>query len=78
MQLVTSLNSQKAVLAMLAASALVAATSVLAKWLGLDAGDAAGLHPLQITAGRFGFAFLALIVVLTARPNLRPKFVDVH
>ena len=68
---VIDLNSQKAVVAMLAAGALVAATSVLAKWLGLDSGQTEGLHPQQITAGRYGFALLALTMVLTVRPRLR-------
>lgn len=51
-----------ALAAMLCSSALVAATSLIAKALGLGAaGDP--LHPLQISAGRFCFAFFALALV---------------
>lgn len=49
---------------MLAATALVAATSVMAKVLGT--GDAP-LHPLQVSAGRFLFGFLALSPYLIVR-----------
>lgn len=52
---------------MLVATALIAATSVMAKVLGTD-GDEPALHPLQISAGRFGFAFLALAPYLVWRP----------
>jgi len=49
---------------------LVAATTLIAKMLG-PAGGAHPLHPLQVTAGRFGFAALALLPVLAWR---RPSF----
>jgi len=50
---------------MFIAAALVAATSMLAKILGNElAGDP--LHPLQISAGRFVFAFMALCIVAPA------------
>ena len=49
-------------LMMLCASALVAATSLLAKVLGNGlSGDP--LHPLQVSAGRFVFAFTALLII---------------
>lgn len=53
----------------LAASALVAATTLLAKALGTEALGPA-LHPLQISHGRFLFAFLTIAAFVTA---LRPK-----
>ena len=50
---------------MIGASAFVAGTSLIAKALGLDTVDANGLHPFQVSAGRFVFAFAALILFLT-------------
>ncbi len=47
---------------MVLAAALVAATSLLAKILGNGVAGAA-LHPFQISAGRFVFAFVTLMVV---------------
>ena len=55
---------------MIAASALVAATSLLAKVLGNGISGTA-LHPLQVSAGRFVFAFSALVVI---SPFLRLRF----
>lgn len=46
----------------LTAAALLAATSMLAKLLGNDL-FGPPLHPLQVSAGRFMFAFSALVVV---------------
>ncbi|EFL88235.1 putative integral membrane protein DUF6 [Ahrensia sp. R2A130] len=63
---------------MLIAGALVAATSLFAKALGLPTASGAGLHPLQITAGRFVFAWFALALVLCGRPTIRPAFHNVH
>jgi drug/metabolite transporter (DMT)-like permease len=60
-----------ALLAMLGASALIAVTSLLAKTLGLGGGagaETAGLHPMQISAGRFFFAFLVVGAVAAFRP----------
>ena len=57
---------------MLGAGALVAATSLLAKALALEGAEEAGLHPFQVSAGRFVFAFAALSVFLLARPQSRP------
>lgn len=56
------------------ASALIAGTSVLAKTLGHDTLGPA-LHPLQISHGRFLFAFIALLAVASI---LRPKFQKIH
>ncbi|MEM8787903.1 MAG: DMT family transporter [Pseudomonadota bacterium] len=63
-----------AVIAMVLAGAVIAGTSILAKVLGQSLGDAPGLHPLQISAGRFVFGFAALIGALALRPRLRPAF----
>lgn len=55
----------------LLASALIAGTSLLAKALGHDALRPA-LHPLQISHGRFLFAFLAFLAVAAVlRPRLQ-------
>ena len=55
---------------MVVASAIIAVTSLLAKSLGRGVGGAA-LHPFQVTAGRFCFAFaLVLAVSLWLRPRL--------
>ena len=56
---------------MMVATALIAWTSVLAKAVGTGFGGDE-LHPLQISAGRFSFAFLALIpAVAWMRPTFR-------
>lgn len=55
---------------MLCACACIAATSLMAKALGRGFGGEV-LHPLQISAGRFGFALLALAPVLAWN---RPDF----
>ena len=55
---------------MLAATALIAATTLLAKALGTGT-LGAPLHPLQISFGRFLFAWLAIAATLAA---LRPRF----
>jgi drug/metabolite transporter (DMT)-like permease len=54
----------------LIASALVAATTLIAKALGTDTLGPA-LHPTQVTAGRFVFAFSTLIAVA---PFLKLRF----
>lgn len=55
---------------MVLACALVAGTTLIAKLLGPAAGQNA-LHPLQVSAGRFAFAFLALLpFVAVMRPSL--------
>lgn len=67
-------NQLKAVSFILLASALLAGTSLLAKTLGHDTLGPA-LHPLQISHGRFLFAFIALLAVAAV---LRPKFSKIH
>lgn len=48
----------------LAACALMAGTTLIAKMLGPVAAGEAALHPIQVTAGRFVFGFLGLLPVL--------------
>ncbi|WP_417518468.1 DMT family transporter [Minwuia sp.] len=61
-------GNRGAVLAMVGASALIAVTSLLAKKLGVGE----GLHPMQISAGRFFFAFLVVASVSAwRRPSLK-------
>lgn len=67
-------TNQKAILIMIAASALIAATSLIAKALGSADLSSAALHPLQVSAGRFCFALSALLVFLVACPAHRPSF----
>lgn len=61
---------------MVCSCALIAATSLMAKALGPLGSVALGiegapLHPMQVSAGRFGFAFLALLLILSV---WRPRF----
>ena len=61
---------------MIAASAFMAATSLIAKMLGnsgvLETDVSSSLHPFQITAGRFAFVLLTIsLVALINRPNFR-------
>lgn len=70
----TTARNRAGVFFMLGASALIACTSLLAKALGLPMGEVAGLHPVQVTAGRFWFAALALGVFMLLRPSARPGF----
>ncbi len=62
------------ILFMLGASALVAGTSLLAKALGAEGGTTPPLHPLQVSAGRFCFALLALCAFVVVQPARRPPF----
>lgn len=57
----------------LIASSLVAATTLIAKTLGTYTLGTA-LHPTQITAGRFVFAFLTLVLIA---PFLKLRFVGI-
>ena len=57
----------------LIASSLVAATTLIAKALGTDTLGPA-LHPTQVTAGRFVFAFSLLILIA---PFLKLRFVGI-
>lgn len=63
-------NPPLAVLLMLTATAFIAGTMMMAKLLGSDLLGPA-LHPLQISHGRFIFAFMA---IAAAAAVLRPKF----
>lgn len=67
-------NNALAAVLILSATAFIAATTLIAKALG---GDSAGpaLHPLQISHGRFLFAFLA---ISTAAAVFRPRFAPPH
>ena len=63
-----------AVALVIMASALIAATSIIAKQLGIDGDDAPGLSPFQVSAGRFFFAFSGLILFMSFQPKFRPSF----
>ncbi|MHA1127438.1 MAG: DMT family transporter [Alphaproteobacteria bacterium] len=66
------------VMLMLAASALIAGTSLLAKMLGTEVLGPA-LNPFQITAGRYAFALIALVIVTTiVRPNFTRPALRLH
>ena len=71
-------NPPLAVILMLTATAFIAGTMLAAKMLGTPAlGDA--LHPLQVTHGRFVFAFLALgAAALVMRPTFRRPHWALH
>ncbi|MEL6204181.1 MAG: DMT family transporter [Pseudomonadota bacterium] len=74
----TAPDAVLAALAMIGACALIAVTSLLAKVLGVAAGDEA-LHPLQISAGRFAFAWVTLAVFIAVmRPKLRGGHLRMH
>ena len=62
-------NPPLAALLIIAASALLAGTTLLAKALGTDELGPA-LHPMQISHGRFMFAFM---VIVSAVGILRPR-----
>lgn len=63
---------------MLAAAVFIAATLLLAKALGTGALGPA-LHPLQVTHGRFVFAFVAIgLVALSVRQALRTQNLGLH
>ena len=70
-------QAQKPALAatlILCATAFIAATTLLAKSLGTDV-LGAPLHPLQISFGRFLFAFIAIGTVFAL---LRPRLTRIH
>jgi len=71
--MISRMNTHKlafTVMLMLAASALVAGTSLLAKVLGTEVLGPA-LNPFQITTGRYVFALLALVLTTAI---IRPAF----
>jgi len=63
-----------AVPAMIGAAALIAMTSIIGKALGVGVGGGEALHPLQVSAGRFLFAVLTLMIFLLLVPRSRPNF----
>lgn len=67
-------NNARAALLIASATAFIAATTLMAKALGSDA-YGAPLHPLQISHGRFMFAFAA---IATAAMVLRPRLTRPH
>jgi drug/metabolite transporter (DMT)-like permease len=68
----------QAIALMVAATALIAATTLLAKALGTEA-LGTPLHPFQITFGRFLFAALAVACAVAAlRPTIRATNWRVH
>jgi drug/metabolite transporter (DMT)-like permease len=72
-----SSNARAALLIVLATS-FVAGTMIFAKSLGTDR-LGAGLHPLQISAGRFVFAWLALVAVFAIRrPEIKSPNLKLH
>ncbi|MEL6313392.1 MAG: DMT family transporter [Pseudomonadota bacterium] len=70
--------TSRAILIMICASALIAATSLFAKALGTPTGATEALHALQVSAGRFGFALLGLLAFVTILPTARPSFQGAH
>ncbi len=71
-------NPPLAALLIFVASALIAATTLLAKALGTDT-LGPPLHPMQISHGRFLFAFLVIISAVAAlRPRLRRPHWGLH
>ena len=67
-------NSFRAALMMIAASSLIGMTTIIAKMLG-QGFKGESLHPLQVSAGRFGFATLTLLILLLIK---RYKFEKPH
>lgn len=71
-------NPLRATLAMLGAAACVAGTTILAKAIGQGVLGPA-LHPLQVSQGRFAFAFLALVLATAVlRPRIRRPALPLH
>ena len=74
----TPQNPATAVALMLLATAFIAGTTLMAKSLGTDT-LGPPLHPLQISHGRFVFAFLALAsLALVMRPKLGRPALPLH
>lgn len=73
-------RSKEAILFMIGAGFLIAATSILAKALGADTGRGgqAGLNPLQVSAGRFCFAFICLSIFVVARGCAAPLLANAN
>ncbi|WP_298679946.1 DMT family transporter [uncultured Lentibacter sp.] len=78
MSLLPSPNPRRAVLLMLAATFFIASSTLMAK-LASDPRFGAPLHPLQISHGRFLFAFLLIsTVVATTRQPIRAPALALH
>ena len=74
----TAHNPGRAVLLILCATAFIAAATLLAKSLGTDTLGPA-LHPLQISHGRFVFAFTAIAsAALIVRPTISHPHWGMH
>ena len=67
-------NSFRAAIMMTAASIFIGMTAILAKTLG-QGFNGESLHPLQVSAGRFGFALLTILIFLLIK---RYKFEKPH
>ena len=67
-------NSFRSALMMTAASFFIGMTAILAKTLGKGF-NGESLHPLQVSAGRFGFALLTILIFLLIKQN---KFEKPH
>jgi drug/metabolite transporter (DMT)-like permease len=68
----------RSALMMLGASALIAMTTMFAKALGQGVGGEA-LHPMQVSAGRFAFGFLTLLLASAIlRPRIRAPRLPIH
>ncbi|WP_027258192.1 DMT family transporter [Leisingera aquimarina] len=74
MSIATPQNPALAAALILAATTFIAGTTLLAKALGTES-LGAPLHPLQISHGRFLFAFMG---ISTAVLILRPRFIRPH
>ena len=69
-------NPRRAAIMVLIASALFAATTILAKFLGTTENP---LHPMQVSAGRFFFAFLTITTfVILTRPKIEKPNLPLH
>ena len=64
-------DNLKGALFVIVSCGFIAATSAIAKQLGPESG--AGLHPLQVSFGRFLFGFMTLLPFVLVK---RPSFVD--
>lgn len=69
-------NPKRAAVMILLASSLYAATTIIAKYLGTTENP---LHPFQVSAGRFVFAFAALLVFSAiTRPKISNPHIALH
>lgn len=63
---------------MIGAGCLIAVTSIIAKSLGVDTADQVALNPLQVSAGRFCFAFLCLVFFVSVRKQPTPLLTNAN